>query len=103
MIKRGPVAEIVAGTVHPGRYLVLVIGEVGAVEEAVAAGVEAGGGALLDRGFLPDVHPAVAEAVRGGRVGPAGRPLGVIETTTVSASTSAATVRGERDTRCSRG
>ena len=90
MIKRGPVAEIVAGTVHPGRYLVLVIGEVGAVEEAVAAGVEAGGGALLDRVFLPDVHPSVAEAVRGGRVGPAGEALGVIETTTVAATIEAA-------------
>ena len=75
MIKRGPVAEIIAGTVHPGRYLVLVTGEVGAVEEAVAAGVETAGGSLLDRVFLPDVHPAVADAVRGERLlNPAVRP-----------------------------
>jgi microcompartment protein CcmL/EutN len=90
MVKRGPVASIVAGTVHPGKYLVLVVGEVGAVEEAVAAGVAAGGPALLDRVLLPDVHPTVAEAVRGIRVGPAGEALGVIETHTVAATIEAA-------------
>ena len=90
MIKRGPVAEIVAGTVHSGKYLVLVVGEVGAVEEAVAAGVEAGGPELLDRVLLSDVHPAVAAAVRGARVGPAGEALGVIETHTVAATIEAA-------------
>ena len=90
MIKRGPVAEIVAGTVHSGKYLVLVVGEVGPVEEAVAAGVEAGGPELLDRVLLSDVHPAVAAAVRGARVGPAGEALGVIETHTVAATIEAA-------------
>lgn len=90
MIKRGPVASITAGTVHPGRYLVMVIGEVGDVAEAVAAGVEAGGPALLDRVFLPDVHPAVAEAVRGERRDPVAEALGVIETATVAATLEAA-------------
>src|SRR3990172_7077710 len=95
MIKRGPVAEIVAGTVHSGKYLVLVVGEVGAVEEAVAAGVEAGGPELLDRVLLSDVHPAVAAAVRGARVGPAGEALGVIETHTVAATIEAADAAGK--------
>ena len=90
MIKRGLVSEIVAGTVHSGKYLVLVVGEVGAVEEAVAAGVEAGGSELLDRVLLADVHPRVAAAVRGARVGPAGEALGVIETKTVAATIEAA-------------
>ena len=90
MIKRGPVAGIVAGTVHPGRYLVMVTGEVGDVEEAVAAGIEAGGGSLLDRVVLSDVHPAVAAAVRGTRTGPSGEALGVIETFTVAATLEAA-------------
>jgi microcompartment protein CcmL/EutN len=90
MIKRGPVAAIVAGTVHPGRYLVMVTGEVGDVEEAVAAGIEAAAAALLDRVFLPDVHPGVVAAVRGARVGRAGEALGVIETTTVAATLEAA-------------
>jgi microcompartment protein CcmL/EutN len=68
----------------------MVTGEVGDVEEAVAAGIDAGGGSLLDRVLLSDVHPAVAEAVRGARVGPAGDALGVIETSTVAATLEAA-------------
>ncbi len=90
MIKRASLAEIIAGTIHPGRYLVLVTGEVGAVEEAIAAGVETAGGSLLDRVFLPDIHPAVAEAVRGQRLDPDGDAVGVIETTTVAAAIEAA-------------
>ncbi len=90
MIKRGPVAEIVGGTVHPGKYLVLVVGSVAAVEEAVAAGVESGESALIDLVLLPDIHPTVAAAVRGVRVGPSGEAAGLIETHTVAATIAAA-------------
>ena len=37
MVKRAPVSQIQAGTIHPGRYLVLVAGDVASVEEAVEA------------------------------------------------------------------
>jgi microcompartment protein CcmL/EutN len=90
MIKRAPVAEIVGGTVHPGKYLVMVVGEVAAVEEAVAAGIDRSAAALVDRVLLPDVHPAVAAAVRGERLSPEGEAVGVIETTTVAATIAAA-------------
>ena len=90
MIKRGPVAEIVGGTVHPGKYLVMVVGEVGAVEEAVAAGIDRAGSSLIDRVVLSDVHPAVAGAVRGERLAPEGEALGVVETATVAATIAAA-------------
>ncbi len=90
MVKRGPVAEIVAGTVHPGHYLVMVSGEVGDVEEAILAGREASATALIDQVFLPDVHPDVVAAIRGERVAGAGEALGVLETLTVAATIEAA-------------
>ena len=37
MIKRAPVDRIQTGTVQPGHYLVMVVGEVAPVEEAVDA------------------------------------------------------------------
>ena len=43
MVKRAPVEVVRAGTIHPGRYLVLVTGAVGDVEEALRAGLEVGG------------------------------------------------------------
>lgn len=91
MVKRGPVSGVVAGTVHPGKYLVLVWGEVAAVEEALAAGRSAGPeGTIVDELFLPDVHPDVADAIRGVRTPGAGEAVGVIETATVAAAVEAA-------------
>lgn len=96
MVKRGPVAELVAGTVHPGHYLVLVVGQVADVEEAMAAGRAAAPRSLLDEVLLTDVHPDVIEAMRGARVAGSGEALGVIETTTAAATIQAsdAAVKG---------
>lgn len=90
MVKRGPVAEILAGTVHPGHYLVMVVGTVGDVEEAIAAGREASVASMLDEVFLPDVHPDVIAAIRGVRNAGSGEALGIIETQTVAATIAAA-------------
>ena len=80
MVKKAPVRALVAGSVHPGKYLVLVDGDVASVEESLAAGVEAGAPALIDRLFLPDIHPAVGNAIAGQRSKDPIDTLGVIET-----------------------
>ncbi len=84
MAKRAPIDVLRAGTVHPGKYLVLVGGSVGDVEEAVAAGREAGAGAILDVVFLPNAHPELIAAIGGTCREAAGEALGVIETATVA-------------------
>lgn len=92
MVKRAPVATAYAGTVHPGRYLVLVAGDTASVEEALAAGREVGAGLVLDQVFLPDVHPSVVEAMTAS--GPerpdSGESLGIVETSTAAAVIDAA-------------
>ncbi|NOY54399.1 MAG: BMC domain-containing protein [Actinobacteria bacterium] len=88
MVKRAPVEVIRAGTVHPGKYLVLVAGEVADVEEAVTAGRAVT--TLVDVVLLPDVHPDVAAAVKGVRRTGGGEALGIIETRTVAAVIQAA-------------
>lgn len=85
MIKRAQIDVIKAGTVQPGRYLVLIGGPVGEVEESLIAGREVGAGSILDYVFLPQVHPEVVDAIGGGRVPDVRDALGVIETTTVAA------------------
>ena len=67
MAKRAPIEIIRAGTVHPGRYLVLVGGAVADVEEALEAGREAAATAIRDVVFLPNVHPEVVTGMRGVR------------------------------------
>ena len=63
MVKASPLGSIYAGTVHPGKYLVLVSGDTASVDEAFDVGLSTGGGAVLDSVFLPDIHPAVTGAI----------------------------------------
>lgn len=84
MVKRAQLGVLSTGTVQPGKYLVLVAGDVGSVEESVAAGLEVAGDYLLDTVFLPDIHPDVVAAIKGNRSLSDEEALGVIETTTVA-------------------
>ena len=90
MVKRAPIDVIQAGTVHPGKYLVLVGGLTADVEESLAAGREVGRDAILDFVYLPQVHPSVVTALRGGRSPEPAEALGVLETSTVTAAIRAA-------------
>ena len=85
MAKRAPIEVIRAGTVHPGKFLVLVAGAVADVEEALDAGREVGGLSVRDVVFLPNIHPDVVAAVRGTRRPAQADALGIIETATVPA------------------
>ncbi len=87
MVKASPVASLYAGTIHPGKYLLLVSGDTESVDIALEAAIEvAGGRNLADRVFLPDVHPDVVDAMtapaRPARLD--GEAIGIVETTTVA-------------------
>ncbi len=90
MAKRAPIDVIRAGTVHPGKYLVLVAGAVADVEEALEAGREVAASSVLDVVFLPNVDPDVVAVMRGARCQGTGEALGIIETATVAAIIEAA-------------
>ncbi len=90
MAKKAPISQIVAGTVHTGKYLVLVSGAVADVEESLAAGLAVGAPATLDHVYLPGVHPHVVEAIAARRRPQPIDALGVVETRTVAAAIAAA-------------
>jgi microcompartment protein CcmL/EutN len=87
MLKRAPVALLRCGTVHPGKYLVLVGGTVAATEEAHDEGVKTGRetSCLVDEVLLPDPHPGLRPGLVGDRKEPKGDTLAVLETTTCAA------------------
>jgi microcompartment protein CcmL/EutN len=82
MVKASPLGSIYAGTVHPGKYLVLVSGDTASVDEAYQVGMDVGSSSVLDSVFLPDIHPAVSGAIAGGEEAAwvNGDALGIIET-----------------------
>ncbi|MGI9648958.1 MAG: BMC domain-containing protein [Acidimicrobiia bacterium] len=90
MVKRAPLGLIQSGTVQPGKYIVLIAGDVASVEESLTAGADLGGEAIVDTVFLPDIHPDVVAAMQGTRNYGNGEALGVIETRTVAAVIEAA-------------
>jgi microcompartment protein CcmL/EutN len=100
MVKRAPLELIRAGTVHPGKYLVLVGGLTADVEEALDAGRETAGTSLVDVVFLPDVHPDVMASIGGVRREDHREAIGVIEASTAAATIDAADagVKGARVT-----
>lgn len=86
MVKASPLGSIYAGTVHPGKYLVLVSGDTASVDEALGVGLEVGAASVLDSVFLPDIHPAVTGAISGGEEAAwiTGDALGIVETDRVA-------------------
>jgi microcompartment protein CcmL/EutN len=90
MVKRAPIDIIRSGTVQPGKFLVLIGGQVADVEESLAAGRLQGGNAVVDFVYLPQVHPQVVTALSGGRQPQPTDALGVVETISVAAAIHAA-------------
>jgi len=98
MVKRAPVELLRAGTVQPGKYLILVGGGTGEVEESYREGMQAAPADVLDEVLLPDVHPRVVKALDGARSFDGHNSLVVLETSTIAAVLRAtdAAVKGAR-------
>ena len=92
MVKSSPVSSIYAGTVHPGRYLVLVTGDTASVEVALETGREAGADSVIDSIFLPAVHDDVVAAIVSSVEAADfdGDASGIVETDTVASVVEAA-------------
>jgi microcompartment protein CcmL/EutN len=95
MVKRAPVELLRCDPVSPGKFLVLVAGEVASVDEAYREGIAIAGAddGVLDRLFLPYADEQLPAALRGEvrTGGVAGvEALGVVETRTVASTISSA-------------
>lgn len=85
MLKEAPISILKTGTVHNGKFLILVGGSVASVEAAFSMGMAKGREHLLDAVFLPDVALEVYAACQGERESCGSEALSVIEMATVAA------------------
>lgn len=99
MVKKATVKLIHAGTVQPGRYLVLLGGEVAEVEESLKAGKASAGDSLADTVWLPGVHPTVLKVIHSAHRPPPYQnipaeteAIGIIETRTAPSAIQAADI-----------
>lgn len=63
MLKAGGVDLVFAKPVCPGKFLVMVHGDVGSVNSAMTAGVELGGVNVVNHLTIPRVHPSLIPAI----------------------------------------
>lgn len=79
VLKTANVRIIVNRTICPGKYMVLIGGDVDAVNASIEAGRDAGAHTVVDHFVIPNVHPSVFPAISGVAHLPELKALGVIE------------------------
>lgn len=79
ILKRADVELVVNRTICPGKYMVLIGGDVDAVNASIETGVEIGAHTVVDHFIIPNVHPSVFPAISGVTHLPELKALGVIE------------------------
>ncbi len=92
MVKSAPVNIIEAKTICPGKYLIIITGDVASVEYSLKAGKESGTGFLVDELFLPMIHKDVVPAIGKTLSCDEWDAIGVIETYSVISSIEAADI-----------
>ena len=84
MLKKAPITVIKSGTVHNGKYLVLIGGSVASVEESYAKGLAIDPDNIIDSMILPDIHQQLHDGILGLRLKCTKESLGIIEASSVS-------------------
>jgi microcompartment protein CcmL/EutN len=90
MAKKADIEVLESTAICPGKYMVLIAGDVSSVESALDSGTTAGEDTVVDTLFIPNVHPQVFPAIMGATAIEELRALGVVETFTVAATILAA-------------
>jgi len=84
MVKKADVRLYEARSICPGKYMVLVGGGVGPVEESYREGRAVAQDTLVDYLFLPNAHPDIFPALMSATLPGSGEALGIIETITAA-------------------
>lgn len=84
MLKAADVDLVLARTICSGKYMVLIRGDVAAIQAAVDAGTQAGDFSVIDTFVIPNVHEAIFPAISGITKVERLEALGIIESFSVA-------------------
>jgi len=85
MLKASDVEMLLSRSICSGKYMVMVRGDVAAVEAAVSAGMSGCRFAVIDSFVIPNLHEAVFPAIAGSSKVEALDALGIVESFSVAA------------------
>jgi microcompartment protein CcmL/EutN len=92
MAKAAAIRIIDAKPVCPGKYIVIIAGELAAVDASLTAGKKIGSTKIVDELFLPNLHKQVIPAIIGAASCSVWDAIGVFEAFSVAASIEAGDV-----------
>jgi len=84
MLKAAAVDLVLSRSICSGKYMVMVKGEVGAVEAAVSSGIKAGTFSVIDSFVIPNLHESVFTAIAGTTKVDTLEALGIVESFSVA-------------------
>ena len=84
MLKAANVELVLSRSICSGKYMVMVRGDVGAVQAAVAAGNSAGHFSIIDSFVIPNLHESVFPAISGASKVEEMEALGIVESFSVA-------------------
>lgn len=84
MLKAANVELVLSRSICSGKYMVMVRGDVGAVQAAVSAGKSAGHFSIIDSFVIPNLHESVFPAISGASKVEEMEALGIVESFSVA-------------------
>ena len=84
MLKAADVELLLSRSICSGKYMVMIRGEVGAVEAAISAGLHAGNFSVIDSFVIPNLHESVFPAISGASKIETLESLGILESFSVA-------------------
>jgi microcompartment protein CcmL/EutN len=84
MLKAADVELLLARSICSGKYMVMVRGDVGAIQSSVEAGVRAGNFSVIDTFTIPNVHESIFPAISGTTKVEELEALGILESFSVA-------------------
>lgn len=92
LAKTADVTILVAKTICPGKYIVLIGGSVSNVKQSMDAALGLTPETIVDHFIIPNIHPSILPAIGGGKAIEKVEAVGVIETYSVAATIEATDV-----------
>jgi len=98
MLKAAEVTLVFAKPVCPGKFIIMIYGDVGAVKASVAAGLNVGADRVVNHLIIPRIHPDLLPAINGSyEVGDV-EALGVVEFFDIASAITAADAAAKSST-----
>jgi microcompartment protein CcmL/EutN len=84
MLKAAEVELVLSRSICSGKYIIMIRGDVGAVQSSVTSGREAGDFSVIDSFVIPNVHPSLFPAISGTNPRVRVQALGILESFSVA-------------------